>query len=143
MMRDRPVTSSTSSWTCALDDVLEPDRAQLLGEDREGVRIPLDQHLALLDLLPVLHLEARTVDDRIALAVAALLVLDDDRAVAVHDDQLAAFLVRLDDDQALVVGGALVRASSVFCSRFATPCRRCGTCASSAACRARRSTARR
>ena len=92
----------------ALDDVLEAHRAQLLGEDRERVRIPLDEHLALLDLLAVLHLQPRAVDDRIALAVAALLVLDDERAVAVHDDQLAAFLVGLDDDHALVVDGARV-----------------------------------
>ena len=35
----------------ALDDVLEADLPRLFGENREGVRIPLDQHLALIDLL--------------------------------------------------------------------------------------------
>ena len=57
------------------EDVLEADLARLLGEDRERVRIPLDQDLALLDRLAFLHLEARAVDDRVALAVAALRVL--------------------------------------------------------------------
>ena len=94
------MTSSTSSCT------VMPSRMSLkriwpgfLGEDRERVRIPLDQHLALLDRLAFLHLEARAVDDRIALAVAALGVLDDERAVAVHDHQVA--VLRLDDLQAL------------------------------------------
>ena len=64
----------------AFEDVLEADLARLLGEDREGVRIPLDQHLALLDLLPVLHLQPRAVDDRVALAVAPLRVLHDEVA---------------------------------------------------------------
>ena len=33
------------------DEVLYADRARVLGEDRERVRIPLDEHGALLDLL--------------------------------------------------------------------------------------------
>ena len=41
-------------------------------------------------VLAVAHLEARAVDDRVALAVAALRVLHDERTGAVHDDQLAA-----------------------------------------------------
>ncbi len=65
----------------------------------EGVGIPLDQHLALLDVLAFLHLEARAVDDRVALAVAALGVLHDQRTAAVHDDQVA--VLRLDDLQAV------------------------------------------
>ena len=88
------------------DDVLEADSAGFLGEDRERIRIPLDEHLAGLDLLAVLHLQPRAIHDVVALAVAALLIFDDERAVTVHDDQLAAFLVRLDDDQALVVDRA-------------------------------------
>ena len=55
----------------------------------ENVRIPLDENLARLDRLAVAHLEARAVDDRVALAVAALVVLDHQRPGAVHDDQLA------------------------------------------------------
>ena len=34
----------------AFEDVLEADLPGFLGEDRERVRIPLDEHLALLDL---------------------------------------------------------------------------------------------
>ena len=70
-----------------VDDVLEADRAAALGEDRERVRIPLDEDLALLDVLAVAHLEVRAVDDRVALADDALVVHDVDRAAAVHDDE--------------------------------------------------------
>ena len=83
----------------ALDDVLEADLAGLLGEDREGVGVPLDERLALLDLLVLLHLHARAVDDLVALAVAALGVLHDERPGPVHDDQAA--VLGLDDLQAL------------------------------------------
>ena len=50
-------------------------------------------------VLAFLHLEARAVDDRVALAVAALRVLHDERTAAVHDDEVA--VLRLDDLQAL------------------------------------------
>src|SRR5260370_20352110 len=82
----------------ALEDVPEADLARLLGEDREGVRIPLDKDLTLLDRLALLHLEPCAVDDRVALAVAPLRVLDDERSTAVHDDQVA--VLRLDDLEA-------------------------------------------
>ena len=46
IFRDRPVTSSTSSWIRDVgDEVLVLHRARILGEDRERVRIPLDQDL--------------------------------------------------------------------------------------------------
>ena len=94
--RERPVTSSTSSWTVTSDDdVLVLHAARILGEDRERVRIPLDEHLTLLDVLTVAHLEARAVDDRVPLAIASLGVLDDDGARAVHDDELALFWTSL------------------------------------------------
>jgi hypothetical protein len=35
-----------------LEDVLEAHLARLFGEDRERIRIPLDEHLTRLDLLP-------------------------------------------------------------------------------------------
>src|SRR4029079_16923626 len=79
---------------------------------RERVRIPLDENLPGLDRLGVAHLEARTVDDRVALAVAPLFVLDHQRSGAVHDDQLArlrivsATALRLDHLQALVADRA-------------------------------------
>jgi hypothetical protein len=79
-------------------------------EDREGVRIPLDENLTLLDSLAVAHLEPCAVDDRVALAIAPLRVLDDERPGAVHDDQLARLLLaaalRFNDLQTLVANGA-------------------------------------
>ena len=94
----------------AVDDVLEADLALLFGQDRERVGIPLDEDLAAVDRLAVLHLEARAVDHLVALAVAALVVLHDDEAVAVHDDHVAAAgrVGPLDHLQVLVLGDALV-----------------------------------
>jgi hypothetical protein len=63
-----------------VDDVLEADGAGRLGQNRERVRVPFDQDLALLDLLPVADLEVRAVDDAVALADDAFLVEDVDRA---------------------------------------------------------------
>ena len=113
----------------AFEDVLEADLARLLGEDRERVRIPLDQHLPLLDRLAFLHLEPRAVDDRIALAVAPLRVLHDERSAAVHDDQVAVLGLR----RPAGPGSGRCRRSALRAStarRRATPCRRCGTSAS-------------
>ena len=102
MSRDRPVISSTSSWTVTLSMMsLKRTDAAGFGEDRERVRIPLDEDLALLDVLAVAHLEARAVDDRVALADDALVVHDVDRPAAVHDDERLA-------------------ASASFCSRPST-----------------------
>ena len=130
----------------AVDDVLELDLPRFLREDRERVGIPLDQDLAVLDGLTVLDLQARAVDHLVALAVAALVVLHHDEAGAVHDDHVAA--ARRCSAARPSAGS---RTSPRPCAsnrastdpKYATPCRRCGTCASSAACRARRSTARR
>ena len=83
----------------AFEDVLEADLTGFLCEDRERIRIPLDEDLCLLDLLAVLHLEPRAVHDRVALAVAPLRVLDHERPAAVHDDETA--VLRLDDLHAL------------------------------------------
>ena len=83
----------------AFEDVLEANLPGFLGEDRERIRIPLDEHLALLDRLAFLHLQARAVDDRVALAIAALRVLHDERTAAVHDDEVA--VLRLHDLHAL------------------------------------------
>ena len=77
----------------AVDDVVEADLSALFGEDGEGVRIPLDQELSLLDVLAVLDLELGAVDDGVALALAALLVLDDERARAVHDHEVALLVL--------------------------------------------------
>jgi hypothetical protein len=113
IFRERPVTSSTSSWIRDVgDEVLVLHRARVLGEDREGVGIPLDQDGALLDVRPVAHLEARAVDDRVALAIAPLRVLDtiDPVRFMTTSSPLASAPIRrglgLDDLQALVADGA-------------------------------------
>ena len=120
-----------------VDDVLEADRAAAFGQDRERVRIPLDEDLALLDLLAVAHLEVRAVDDRVALADDALVVDDVDRAAAVHDDRAAAAVARrrclaaFDGQQAVEPDRAVVPGlERGLLGRRATPCRRCGTSAS-------------
>ena len=76
------------------DEVLVLHRAGVLGEDRGRCTDPTRRGSALLDRLAVAHLQARAVDDRVALAVASLVVLDHERAGAVHDDQLALGLIR-------------------------------------------------
>ncbi len=83
----------------AFDDVLESDLAGFLGQNRERVRIPFDQHLTLLDLLPVFHAQTGAVHDRIALAVTPFLVLHDQRSGAIHDDE--STVLGLDDLQPL------------------------------------------
>ena len=69
--------------------VLELHRAADFGQDREGVRIPLDQHIAQRNLLTVFDLHLGAVDHRVAFFFAALLVHDGDGAVAVHHHQVA------------------------------------------------------
>src|SRR6185312_15394745 len=71
--------------------VLELHGAGDLGEDGEGVRIPLAEQVAELDVLSVLNLELGAVDEGVALLLATLLVDDGERAGAVHDNQ-ATFL---------------------------------------------------
>ena len=74
--------------------VFELHGAADFGEDREGVRIPLDHDLAELDRIAFVDLHLGAVHDRVALAFAALVVDHRDRALAVHDDQVAG--LRLD-----------------------------------------------
>ena len=69
--------------------VLELDGAGDLGEQREGVRIPLAEYVALGYLGAVFDLELGAVDDGVALLLAALVIDDGDGAVAVHGDQVA------------------------------------------------------
>ena len=89
MRRDRPVTSSTSSCTVMPSMTsLNLDDAGFLGEDRERVRVPLEQDRARRrPSAPSSTRSLRAVDHLVALAVAALRVLDHDAAGAVHDDQ--------------------------------------------------------
>src|SRR6185437_9477525 len=69
--------------------VLELHGAADFREDGEGVGVPLNQGVALGDLLVLLHLEFGAVNHRVALLFAALIVNNDDGAGAVHDNQIA------------------------------------------------------
>src|SRR5262249_96163 len=60
-----------------------------LGQDREGVRVPLGDLLALLDVAAVGDVQRRAVSDRITLDLAPAVVDDQHRAIAVHGDDLA------------------------------------------------------
>ena len=81
-----------------LDDVVEPDRAADLGQDRDVVRVPLDDHLAAGDLLAVLDHDHGAVGHVELVQLATLGVEDLDLAVARQRDVLP--LVVGDDVQA-------------------------------------------
>src|SRR5579872_4486940 len=69
--------------------VLELHGAADFGEDGESVRIPLHHDLAELDGVAFLDLELGAVDDGVTFFFATLFVHDRERAVAVHDHQIA------------------------------------------------------
>src|SRR5208283_2111821 len=81
--------------------VLELDRAADFSEDGKGVRIPLDQNLTKL-YRPAFHdLDLGAIHNRIALAFASLLVHHRNRALTIHDHQVASLrLHRLQVDEA-------------------------------------------
>src|ERR1022692_4956799 len=83
--------------------VLELDRAADFRQDGEGIGIPLDHHLSLRDRIAVVDFQLGAVHDRVTLALAILFVDDRDRALAVHDHQIARLgLDRLQSDEAHV-----------------------------------------
>ena len=125
----------------AFEHVLELHLPGLLGEDRERVRIPFDQTLALLDRLrrPSPSAARRRPPDS---ARARGPSRPGRRAIRCGSSRpaspsLASTTCR--PWNRTDAGVAWPRASTA--RRSATPCRRCGTSASSAACPARRSTA--
>src|SRR6202034_3354895 len=69
--------------------VFELNGAADFREDGEGVGIPLGHDLAEGDRLTFFHLKARTVDDLVALLLAATIVDHGDGAGAVHGDEIA------------------------------------------------------
>src|SRR6185437_13062718 len=76
-------------------------RSTDFGQDGEGVRIPLDHHLSERDRIAVVDLHARAVHNRVALALAVLVVDHRNRALAVHYHQVAGLrLDRLQADEA-------------------------------------------
>ena len=76
----------------ALDDVLVADLARHLREDRDRVRVPLDEHGARLDLLPLLHLQNRTSRNVDLLEIVPLGIADRDLTVAGEHDLLAVLV---------------------------------------------------
>ena len=73
----------------AVDQVLEHDGARGLGDHRQGVRIPLGQHLPLLDLRVGLDPQPGAVGQLLAQLLAADLVVDHELGVAAEDDLAA------------------------------------------------------
>ena len=57
-----------------------------LGEDRNGVRVPLGEHRASLDVIAFFDLHERAVGECEVLALATRLVDDRHCAMAVHHD---------------------------------------------------------
>ena len=105
--------------------ILELRRAADFREDRESVRIPLNQSLAELNRTAFGDLYLGAVHDRIALALAALFIDHRDRALAIHNDQIAA--LRLDGlqvDEAHQYRCSSHRGATV--PKLAMPYRRCG-----------------
>ena len=73
-----------------LDDVVEFDRTRFLGDNRHVIRIPLDEHFALLDLAAVRNRDHGADDDIVAFQfVAGFFVNDEHHAVLVEDDIVA------------------------------------------------------
>src|SRR5262245_23994300 len=93
-----------------LDQVAPVHRAAHLGQDREGVRVPLGDLLPLFDVAAVGYDERRAVSDRVTLDFAAAVVNDQHRAVAVHRDD---FAFAADDRVEVVVSDVTARASFV------------------------------
>ena len=85
-----PVNSSSVSdidWPSTRSS--KRDRALDLGEDRPGVRIPLGDALAALDLVAVVDQHARAVLDAMHGALGAVGIEHRDDHVAAHGDGLA------------------------------------------------------
>ena len=89
----------------AFDDVVELHLAGLLGKNRDVVRIPLHEGVALLDLAAVLDGDDRADDDVVRFQFAAVVAEDGDGAVLVQDDVVAVF--ELDEAQVVVADRAV------------------------------------
>ena len=141
---DRPVTSSTCLATVTPSSTFSnfalPANSVMIGRVSGS---QLASTVPALICWSALTLSSRAVRHLVALALAAVLVGDDDLAGTRNHHQLALAVghvahrgVEADDAVGLGVDAAEPPPR-------ATPHRRCGRCASSAACPARRSTARR
>ena len=74
------------------DDVPEFDPPGGLGQDGNGVGVPLGDQVPALDGLAVFHLDLGPVNDRIPLPFPAVLIHDGQFPVAVHDHQISVFV---------------------------------------------------
>ncbi len=88
-----------------LDELLEIDLPLDLSDDRDGVRVPLRENNALLNLLSVGDRQGRSLRQLVTLVLAAILVVDRNGAVTVKDD---IFIALLHDAQLMVFHIALV-----------------------------------
>src|ERR1700691_5115006 len=77
------------------DAILESDNSLHFSHDRPGVRIPLGDTLAALDVLAILDLETRAVLDAVYGAFGAIRIGHRNNEVAAHHDLIA---VRIADD---------------------------------------------
>ena len=137
-----PVASSISSRTEKPGDEVDELRdARLLGDDRQRVGIPLGELVAARDRRALLGQELGAVAELVHRPVDAVLVDDRELHGARHDDLLAVG-VGEQVGAAELQRALLARLEERLRCRPAR-CRRCGRSASSAACRARRSTGRR
>src|SRR5258706_2094859 len=92
----------------AFGDVVVADDAVDFGQDRQGVRIPLGDPLATLDVLTLVHEQARTIGDAMRGALRSPDVGDGDLHVAAHGPELALVIahhVAVDDLHLAVMRG--------------------------------------
>ena len=73
----------------ARDDVLEMHLPAEFGQDWQRIGVPLHEEDAGIDVLSIRHLEGGAVRDRVPLLLPSLGVLNDQRARAVGDDEVA------------------------------------------------------
>ena len=99
-------------------DIFEHDRSAELGQDGERIGIPFNQDVARLYFLSFLYLEDSAVSHGVAFLLAAAFVGDNQRAVAVHHNQVSIpvcdvlNIQELDDSFVLrFFGGLLVRSA--------------------------------
>ena len=78
----------------AFQQVLEADDAVDFRQDRAGIGVPLGQALTALDLVALVHLQARAVLHAMHRAIGAVRPDDDDGDVARHHHELAVRIAR-------------------------------------------------
>src|SRR6185312_14426615 len=81
--------------------IFELDRAADFGNDGEGIRVPLDHHLAKVYRIAIVHLYLGAVNHSVTFALAALVVNNRNGSLTIHDNQIAGLgFYRLQSDEA-------------------------------------------